>query len=202
MKFYLPEHDYSSKIYPEVRFARKYASMFRHVEIICKTVRTHLFGVIWRQLKMFLKAMESSSQLSSIKFIDMKDYLINLDGYEVHEEHYQIIIKIVISIFNTQDSIKTVVFEESSFRIEVCSELLKTIFHSDRNTIRNLILRGSINEAPPFSEVQRSRRNMNILRCHQKCVSIFSELCGRMAYIQSLEIDYTQFFEGIMNGPV
>ncbi|KAF8763746.1 hypothetical protein HNY73_021892 [Argiope bruennichi] len=91
IKFHLPENDYSTEIYPEVRFARKYAFMFRHVEIIFKRIRAHLIDVIWKQLKLFLEAMEFSSQLHSIKFINMGNYFHYLDDI-IYEDLFKTII--------------------------------------------------------------------------------------------------------------
>ncbi|KAF8786868.1 hypothetical protein HNY73_008527 [Argiope bruennichi] len=181
MKFYLPEQDYSSEIYPEVRFARKYASMFRHVEITCKRVRTHLIRVIWKQLKLFLQALESSSQLASIKFFKMKNYFRHLDDIL-----YEDLFKTIINLFNSQKNLKTVVLEESRFSKTEGLDVLKAIFHSESNTIRNLTLRGFVNEAA-YTELN-SQYWANL-----------SEVCSRIANVQSLEVDYTQIFEEIIN---
>ncbi|GBL99094.1 hypothetical protein AVEN_64096-1 [Araneus ventricosus] len=179
MKFYLPEDGYSSDIYPEVRFARKYASMFKHVEIVCKSVKIRLIGVICRQLKLFLQAMASSSQLVSIKFINMRNYFRRLD-----DTHHEDLFQAIISFFSTQENLKTVVFQDSGFSKEKGMELLKAIFHS--NTMTNLTLRGFVNEAAITVFSQQYMLNL-------------SEVCGRIANVQSLEVDYTQIFEDIIH---
>ncbi|XP_055941689.1 F-box only protein 39-like [Argiope bruennichi] len=181
MKFYLPEHDYSSEIYPEVRFARKYAYMFRHVEIICKRVRTHLTGVIWRQLKLFLKAMLSSSQLSSVKFINMGNYFRHLDDI-IREDLF----KIVVRFFNSQENLKTVIFQDSHFSKDEGLELLKAMFHSDKNTIRNLTLQGFVSEAPS-------------MELSNQYLSNLSEVCCKISNVESLDVDYIQIFEDVIN---
>ncbi|KAF8786616.1 hypothetical protein HNY73_008305 [Argiope bruennichi] len=130
-RFYLPEHNYSSDIYPEVRFARKYASMIRHVEIICKRVKNHLIEDISNQLKLFLQAMEFSSHLISIKLINMGNYFRRLEDVE-----YECLFVYFIRLFYSQENLKTVVFQESRFSKEKGMELLKAIFHSDSHTIR------------------------------------------------------------------
>ncbi|GBM83707.1 hypothetical protein AVEN_156143-1 [Araneus ventricosus] len=180
MKFYLPEYDYSSEIYPEVRFALKYAPMFLHVEIICKTVRSHLTSVIWKQLTFFLKAMASSSQLTSIKFIDMGKYFHRVD-YIIYAD----ILKIIISFFNSQKNLKTVVFQDSHFSKEEGMELLKAIL-SDSTTVRNLTLRGFVYEAT--STVLSRQYTLNL-----------TEVCCRITNVQSLEVEYTQIFEDVIN---
>ncbi|GBM35220.1 hypothetical protein AVEN_175824-1 [Araneus ventricosus] len=65
-------------------------------------------------------------------------------------------------------------------------ELMRAIFHSDSNTMRNLTLREFVNEAA--ITVLRQQYMLNLL-----------EVCGGIANVQSLEVDYTQIFPDIMN---
>ncbi|GBM11388.1 hypothetical protein AVEN_249135-1 [Araneus ventricosus] len=92
---------------------------------------THLIAVIGRQLRLFLRAMTSSSQLTSIKFINMRSYFRRLDDIDRDD----LFIKIA-SFVNSQGNLKTVVLQESHFSQEEGMELLKAIFHSDSNEIR------------------------------------------------------------------
>ncbi|KAF8786712.1 F-box only protein 39 like protein [Argiope bruennichi] len=180
MKFYLPEHYHSSEIYPEVKFACQHASMFRHVEIICKRVRTHLKSVIWKQLKLFLKAITDSSQFSSLKFINIGFYFHNLNSI-IRKDLF----KTIITFFISQKNLKTVVFQGSRFSKEEGLKLLRAILHSESNTIRHLTLRGFINE--------------NSSTVGNKYKSDLLEVCGRIANIESLEVDYAQTFEDVIN---
>ncbi|GIX98361.1 f-box domain-containing protein [Caerostris extrusa] len=180
MKFYLPEHICSSEVYPEVRFARKYGSMFRHVEIICKRVRAHLLGVIWKQLKLFLQAMSSKSHLISIKFLNMGNYFSHLDDF-IHND----VFKAIVNLFHSQEALRTVVFQDSRLTRNEAMELLKAIHHSDKHTIRVLNLRGFVVDGES-NEINTSY------------LPNLSTVCYRMSGIYNFELDYTQMFEDIL----
>ncbi|GFY76373.1 f-box domain-containing protein [Trichonephila inaurata madagascariensis] len=180
IKFYLPEHEYPSEVYPEVKFVRKYGSMFRHVEIICKRIRTHMLGIIWKQLKFFLLGLVSNSQLVSIKFINMGNYFRHLDDF-IRKD----VLNSINSFFASQENLRTVVFEDSRLHKEEGMELLSSVYQSNKATLRKLKLRGFVNDSD-HNEVSNSY------------LFKLSSVCGIISTVQNLEIDYTQIFEDIL----
>ncbi|GFU06580.1 f-box domain-containing protein [Nephila pilipes] len=180
IKFYLPEHDYSAEIYPEVKFVRKYGSMFRHVEIICKRTRNQMLGIIWRQLKLFLQGLMSQSQLESIKFINMGNYFRHLDDFIRSD-----VIRALNNFFESQGNLKNVVFHDSRFHKEEGMELLNSIYQFNKATLRKLVLRGFVNDLD-YNEVS----NNYLLN--------LSTVCGMFATVQILEVDYCQILEDIL----
>ncbi|GBN04830.1 hypothetical protein AVEN_1916-1 [Araneus ventricosus] len=181
LQFYLPRRDYIGKTFPEIKFGKRYASMLRHVDIIVKSVKIEETDEIWKQLKLFINILTYESQLTTIKFINLNNYL-----YRLSHEDKEYLLQVILHFFTTQKNLKSIVFVKCKFEQDYACKLLKAIFYSDNHTIKNLTLRGFINE-----DIFRLLSHENKL--------ILTQVCHRMAKVNSIEVEYTQIFEEFIN---
>ncbi|GIY10865.1 f-box domain-containing protein [Caerostris extrusa] len=124
-QFYLPYSEISSEICPEVKFARKYSSMFRHVEIASTSIRI---------------GMTDQSNLGN--------YLRQLD-----DETYADIFRSIASFLESQNHLKSVEFRDCFYPFQEGVELLRAATEKSRESLRHLVFRGFVDDE--FSNRER-----------------------------------------------
>ncbi|GBN23935.1 hypothetical protein AVEN_195031-1 [Araneus ventricosus] len=103
--FYLTESQLSLDACPVMKFAQKYSSMFRHVEI--ESTYTHdCLRKIWcRHFVEFLKILTTKAQLTSVKFLYFANFLWRLD-----KPTYNNICREIVDFLASQRHLKRVEF--------------------------------------------------------------------------------------------
>ncbi|XP_035219390.1 uncharacterized protein LOC118192506 [Stegodyphus dumicola] len=180
VRFFLPEYEYNAEIYPEVKFARRYGHMFRHIEIICKRVRTHLLGIIWKQLKFFLQCLTFTVHLNSVSFTNMGNYFRHLDDY-IHDD----IFRDIVNFLSAQRNLKTVKFFNSHFDNFEAAEILKALCENNCGKLNCILLKGFVRDSP-----------VNQIENHEIDLSFMYDT---LLNLYQFETDYSQIFERIIH---
>ncbi|GBO29558.1 hypothetical protein AVEN_127044-1 [Araneus ventricosus] len=157
---------------PEIKFARKYSSMFRHV-VIVYTEFHHTTS--WRNLKDFLHILTSTSQLLSVKLLNLRKYFPLLDT-PIRDD----IFRAITSLLESQRHLRRVEFHGCSFRYQEVVELLKGITENSRESLTHLVLRERV-----------VRQDSVVDQCLLTLVN------QRFPRLKTLEIDYSLIFEHI-----
>ncbi|KAF8776998.1 hypothetical protein HNY73_013928 [Argiope bruennichi] len=180
-RFYLTDSELSMDTCPEIKFSRKYSSMFRHVEIVCRRINLQLIDTSWRQLKVFLDILTTNSQLLTIKFRNLGNYLRQLDT-----PIYDDIFRAIASLLGSQHLLKRLEFHECFFRFQEGVELLKDITENSRESLTHLVLRGFIHEDPMDHE-----QDSNVAQSLPTFVS------QRFPRLTTFETDYSLIFDNM-----
>ncbi|GIY61245.1 f-box domain-containing protein [Caerostris darwini] len=180
-QFYLPYSEISSEICPEVKFARKYSSMFRHVEIASTSIRIGMTDQSWRQLKVFLHILTHNSQLQSIKFRNLGNYLRQLD-----DETYADIFRSIASFLESQNHLKSVEFRDCFYPFQEGVELLRAATEKSRESLSQLVFRGFVDD-----EFSNREQHASV------AVSLPSLVSERLSNLTVLETDYSLIFDNM-----
>ncbi|GFY63223.1 f-box domain-containing protein [Trichonephila inaurata madagascariensis] len=182
-KFHLPDTEFSTEIYPEIKSARKYGGMFRHVEIVCSRISATMSDIAWRQLKVFLHILTNNSQLMSVKFKNLGSYLHQLDAM-----NYDDIFRNITNFLESQQFLKKVEFHDCDFRFQESVELFKAMSEKSRESLTHLVFRGFVDD-----ESENLEQNRVATESLPKLIS------ERLSNLKILETDHSLFFDNMFS---
>ncbi|GBN68500.1 hypothetical protein AVEN_18953-1 [Araneus ventricosus] len=163
-----------------MKFARKYSSMFRHVEIFC-TISTnkHLIYTWCRHFIEFLQILTSNSQLISVKFLNLVVCFAYMDSPTCG-----VVCTAIVNFLGLQHHLKRVEFYRCLFGFKECAEVLKEITENSRESLRHLVLRGFVRNDPMDKD-----QDSNVAEIIPTIVGLPS--------LTTLETDYSLIFENM-----
>ncbi|GFT59504.1 f-box domain-containing protein [Nephila pilipes] len=183
-RFDLPGTEFATDVYPEIKLARKYGAMFRHVEIECSSISSAMADIAWRQLKVFLHILTNISQLVSVEFRNLGSYLHQLDT-----TNYDDIVRVIANFLESQQFLKKVEFHYCHFQFQECVELFKAMSEKSRESLTHLVFRRFVDDDEPV-----------MLEEGRVAAESLPELISeRLPYLRILETDYSLFFDNMFS---
>ncbi|GBN93852.1 hypothetical protein AVEN_65933-1 [Araneus ventricosus] len=181
-RFDLTESQLSLDTCPVMKFAQRYSSMFRHVEIETPlfSITNDLMRNFCRYVIQFLQILSKNTQIISIQFHSFSVCLIHMRNPPYNE-----ICRAIADFLSSQQYLKRVEFHYCFFRYQETVEILRNIIDNSRETLTHLKLRGF-----SFEESMKIFKDSNVA---QKL-----PMLADLPRLKTLDMDYSFIFENMV----